>query len=258
MTQNSEIFDPYVEEILSLVSSACADLEIDFYLAGAVARDYHLSSIKDYKPKRVTEDIDVVVKVANEEQFIALKELLISKGDFRQHAEPIKLIYKDGFELDLLPCGAIEENGETRLTQPKAFVLDMPGFALLNELAISVEWNENINARVCPLEGIVLLKLLAWDNRKERTKDLFDIDTIIQLYFENYSSEVYDTYYDVLINNDSKNPDYRTVVCAEVIGIKMKQILEPAPELRKRVISILKIDKRPFWSDMLRGLKESK
>lgn len=247
MTQNSEIFDPYVEEILSLVSNACADLEIDFYLAGAVARDYHLSSIKDYKPKRVTEDIDVVVKVANEEQFIALKELLISKGDFREHTEPIKLIYKDGFELDLLPCGAIEENGETRLTQPKAFVLDMPGFALLNELAISVEWNENVNARVCPLEGIVLLKLLAWDNRKERTKDLFDIDTIIQMYFENHSSEVYDTYYDVLINNDSKNPDYTTIVCAEVIGIKLKQILEPDTELRKRVIRILEIDKRPFW-----------
>lgn len=255
MTNYSEIFNPYVEEILSLVSTACAELRIDFYLAGAVARDYHLSHLQNYKPKRITADLDVVVKVANEEQFIELKQLLISKGDFRQHSEPIKLIYKDCFELDLLPCGAIEENGETWLTQPRAFVLDMPGFALLNELAINVEWNERVNARVCPLEGIVLLKLLAWDNRKDRTKDLFDIDTIIQMYFETHSSEIFDTYYEVLISNDNKHPDYTTIVCAEVIGIKIKQMLEPDPELRNRVIRILEIDKRPFWSDLLRGLK---
>jgi len=255
LTRNSEIFNPYVEEILSQVSSACRELGVDFYLVGAVARDYHLSRDESYTPKRITADIDVVVVVADEKQFIALKEQLISKGEFRQHNEPIKLIYKDGFELDLLPCGAIEENGETRLTNPKVFVLDMPGFALLNELAVNVQWSENVNARVCPLEGIVLLKLLAWDNRQERTKDLFDIDTIIKLYFDNHSSEVYDTYYDVLVNNDSKNPDYTTVVCAEVIGIKLRAILKPDAALRERVINILEKDERPFWSDMLRGLK---
>lgn len=244
-----------MEEILSQVSNACRYLGIDFYLAGAVARDYHLSRDESYIPQRITADIDIVVVVGDEKQFIGLKELLISRGEFRQHSEPIKLIYKDGFELDLLPCGAIEENGETRLTRPKLFVLDMPGFALLNDLAIEIQWSENVNARVCPLEGIVLLKLLAWDNRKERTKDLFDIDTIIKLYFDNHSSEVYDTYYDVLINNDNRNPDYTTVVCAEVIGIKLKAILEPDAGLRARIINILEKDERPFWSDMLRGLK---
>ena len=156
MTQNSDIFDPAFDEILMHVSKEASALDIDFYLAGAVARDYHLSKSGDYIPSRRTADIDIAVMVATEDEFCKLKDRLIETGHFEEHKEPIKLIYKKSIELDLLPFGAIEEAGITRLTKPKVFTLDMPGFALLNDTAEQVQWSDDVEARVCSIEGIVL------------------------------------------------------------------------------------------------------
>ena len=217
MTQHSEIFNPAFDEILAHVSNACAKLGIDFYLAGAVARDYHLSKNSDYVPSRKTADIDIAVMVANENEFLELKKQLLNTGVFKEHAEPIKLIYKEAVEIDLLPFGEIEVDGTTTLTKPKVFVLEMPGFALLNEHAEEAIWNEKINARICTIEGLVLLKLVANNDRPERTKDLIDIQQIIKLYFEVFSDDVYEDHFDVMEKHNEKETDYIQQVSAYVI-----------------------------------------
>lgn len=256
MTQNSDIFDPAFDEILKHVNQEASYLGIDFYLAGAVARDYHLNKSGDYTPSRRTADIDIAVMVATEDEFCILKDRLIETGHFEEHKEPIKLIYKKSVELDLLPFGDIEEAGITRLTKPKLFTLDMPGFSILNEHAEQIQWSDNVQARVCSLEGIVLLKLIAHNDRPQRTKDLIDIQQIIKLYFDVYSNGVYENHFDLMELYPTDDNDYKQQVCAHVIGRKLKIILSVDKQLLKRVITILQEDKDSFWSNILKGIDE--
>ncbi|MBL7888482.1 MAG: nucleotidyl transferase AbiEii/AbiGii toxin family protein [Bacteroidia bacterium] len=256
MTQNSNIFDPAFDEILRHVNKEATALKIEFYLAGAVARDYHLNKLANYTPSRKTADIDIAVMVTSEVEFSKLKESLIQTGNFEEHNEPIKLIYKKSIELDLLPFGDIEKEGITTLTKPKIFVLDMPGFAILNKYAEQVQWSDEVNARVCSIEGIVLLKLIANNDRPERTKDLIDIQQIILIYFEAFSDDVYEHHFDLMEKYNTSDRDYIQQVSAHVIGRKLKKVLNSEEDLMKRIIHILKDDKDLYWKNILSGLTE--
>lgn len=256
MILNSKIYNPAFSEILEHVNREATILGIDFYLAGAVARDYHLNKSGDYTPSRRTEDIDIAVMVVHEEQFIQLKKRLTETKLFKEHTEPIKLIYKDTIELDLLPFGDIEKSGVTKLTKPKIFTLEMSGLALLNEHAEDAHWNEKLKARICSIEGLVLLKLIANDDRPQRTKDLIDIQLIIKLYFDSFSDDVYDMHFDLMSLYDTSDPEYIPKICAHVIGRKLKSILQKDEVLLKRTIKILKQNKDVFWDYILIGLTE--
>lgn len=256
MIPNDNIVNPLLKEILGHINVAALPLGIDFYVAGAVARDYHLSKMPDYIPSRRTEDIDVAVMVANEEEFIQLKKALINTALFKEHKEPIKLIYKDGIELDLLPFGEIEESGITRLTKPKTFTLDMPGFSLLNEFTEIVQWDEELQAKICAIEGIVLLKLIAYNDKPHRTKDLVDIQQIIKHYFDITSDEIYENHFDLMELYDTNDRDYMPKVCAHVIGRKLKVMLGTDEKLNERIQGILSNPEQSFWENILIGLSE--
>ena len=257
MIPNDNIVNPLLKEILWYINEAAVPLGIDFYVAGAVARDYHLSKMPDYIPSRRTEDIDVAVMVANEEEFIQLKKALINTLLFKEHKEPIKLIYKDSIELDLLPFGDIEESGITRLTQPKIFTLDMPGFFLLNEFTELVQWNEEFKAKVCVLEGIVLLKLIAYNDKPQRTKDFIDIQQIIKHYFYITSDDIYEHHFDLLeLYDENDLQGYIPKVCAHVIGRKLKVMLQTDAKLNERIHGILNNSEQNFWENILKGLSE--
>jgi predicted nucleotidyltransferase len=251
---NDNIVDPLLKEILGHVNRAAIPLGIDFYVAGAVARDYHLSKMPDYIPSRRTRDLDVAVMVADEEQFIQLKKALLDTSLFQEHTEPIKLIYKDVIELDLLPFGEIEEAGIIRLTKPKIFTLDMPGFTLLNDFTEIVQWDEKLKAKICALEGIILLKLIAYNDKPYRTKDLTDIQQIIKHYFDISSDDIYENHFDLMELYDTNDRDYIPKLCAHVIGRKLKVMLNTDVQLHERIKRILKSTEQSFWGNIFQGL----
>lgn len=256
MIPNDNIINPLLKEILGYINQAAVPLGIDFYIAGAVARDYHLSKMPDYIPSRRTEDIDVAVMVANEEEFIQLKKALINTSFFLEHKEPIKLIYKDAIELDLLPFGEIEESGITRLTHPKVFTLDMPGFSLLNDFTEIVQWDADLQAKICALEGIILLKLIAYNDKPQRTKDLADIQQIIKHYFDISSDDIYNNHFELMELYDTEDREYMPKVCAHVIGRKLKTMLQTDSKLKERIQAILKNSDQRFWENIFTGLSE--
>jgi len=88
---------------------------IDFFIVGAVARDYFLSVDAEAVSKRKTDDVDIAIMLSNPKQFSELKEALLETGKFAANeTEHIKLYYKNAIELDLLPFGQIE-NAESKV-----------------------------------------------------------------------------------------------------------------------------------------------
>jgi predicted nucleotidyltransferase len=156
--------------MLNAFGQVLSQLEIDFFLVGALARDIRLSVDPAFASKRVTKDVDIAILLASEEQFYQVKDALLATGDFTAHErETIKLFYKQAVEVDLLPFGEIENHTrETRIEKPRPFILDVPGFKEVMPDAEQLTV-EGLSIRVCSLEGIVLLKIIANANNPSRT-----------------------------------------------------------------------------------------
>ena len=231
---------------------------IDFYLVGALARDIQLSSDAELASKRSTDDIDFAIMVEDEGQFYGIKNALIATGNFQAHeTEAIKLFYKGAIEIDLMPFGDIEKgNRDILLTQPTRFVLNMPGFKEIYPFVEKLEVSEGLSIKVCSLEGLILLKLIANNDRPGRTKDITDIEHMIAVYFALHDGHIYEDHFDTMDKYSLTDREYLPLVCAHVIGREMNNLLVGSDVLKTRVRQILKARETTLWQAMLNGFNE--
>jgi len=247
-----------VLEMLNTFGKVLNQLNIDFFLVGALARDIRLSVDPAFAPKRVTKDVDIAILLASEVQFYQVKDALLATGDFTPHErEAIKLFYKQAIEIDLLPFGEIENHArETRIEKPRPFILDVPGF---KEVLPDAEQMviEGLSIRVCSLDGIVLLKIIANADNPSRTKDITDIEHILEVYFELNSVEIFEDFPDVPDLYDTTDRDYLRLVSARVIGRILGGLLVGSFDLKKRVLDILDAKTAGnYWAEFAAGISE--
>lgn len=244
--------------MLKTMGEVFQEFGVDYYLVGALARDIRLAAHENYAAKRRTKDVDIAVLLDDEEEFYAIKDALIATGDFQQSTvKEIKLFYKEGIEVDLLPFGEIEtEDRRLELSHRALLSMDMSGFKEVHSFVETITVAEGLTLDVCTLEGLVILKLVANDDNPSRTKDITDIEHFIEVYFDLNSDEIYDEFMDVMELYDTGIPEYLQLVSARVIGRKMKDILTGHDETDDHIKAIL--DKRPVvtWQAMLDGMNE--
>ena len=229
---------------------------VDFFLVGALARDIQLSAKPEFAAKRKTNDVDLAILLDTEEQFNQIKKVLLATGDFEEIPNnALKVKYKKIIELDLLPFGGIESEDRHLLLKGGALVtLDMSGF---REAFLFVERHtlaEGLSLNICPLEGLVLLKLIAHDEDSSRSKDITDIEHLIEVYFELNDTEIYTTYFDVMPLYDTNTIIYLQLVSARVIGRKMKHLLQGNTTVIDKLSRILSKRQTEAWQAMKAGL----
>mgnify|MGYP003465536635 FL=1 len=89
--------------------------------------------------------------------------------------------------------------------------------------------------KVCTLPGIVILKLIAYDDRPEvRQNDIKDISLILKHYFNIETDIIYEQHNDLFEDNRDT-----PIIAARVLGRQMKRIIGKSIDLEKRVIAIL-------------------
>jgi predicted nucleotidyltransferase len=248
------IIQPRIAEMLKDLESVLTRHNVDFYMVGAAARDIHLSTSDKHRSKRATNDIDLGILVNSDEEFQTIREELIATGKFTPTREVIRLLHNQSLEVDLMPFGGIEnEKREVKISQPKLFVMDVPGFMEAYMDTITYEL-DGFHLNVSSVEGIILLKLIAYDDRPDRTKDLDDIDYFIEVYFDLFFEDIYVNYMGVMEIYDTTANDYLSMVSARVIGRKLKVLLDHSPELFERVCQILSRKAELNWQAMLDGM----
>lgn len=247
-----------ITEMLKDMEDVFSKFDIDYYLVGAIARDIQLGVDPQLASLRHTKDVDIAIMIQDEGQYDRLKEALVATGNFEAHkTEAIKLFYKQSIEIDLMPFGDIEEsNREIRLTSPLPFVINMPGFKEIYPSLRGVQIATNLNMKVCSLEGIILLKLIANDDKPERTKDISDIEHIIKVYFELKDDLIYENYFDIMDMYETDLNDYLQLICSRVIGRKMNNLLQGSEELKSRIKIILAKRPATWWQAMLDGVND--
>lgn len=224
------------EDLLEIVSMIIQDNGMDFFIVGAIARDINLSTGNGVQSPRTTEDLDIAIRVPSVAGFQAVINQLVKTGEFEMiSGNPIRLIYKKAIELDFLPFGELEsENREVYLPNAgKPYVISVPGLEEVREICKEIELISGVRVQYCPLEGIVLLKLISWYHNPGRIKDREDIAHICKVYFEYVGDEIYEHAYDLLHIYDSNDYEYRNLVASHYLGRKVRQIIKENTMLLK-------------------------
>lgn len=167
--------------------------------------------------------------VADEEEFKQLFEKLLTIPNFSKHDEPYRLWYNESIEVDLLPFGYIGElDGTVTLHASRDFTLQMPGFKEAYQFAETIIAEEGFELKVTSLPAIIILKLISWDDRPERTKDVSDILYIIQNLYLLKIEEIVKDDYDLLEIYDDNITHSTTLVSTRYLGRKIGEILNAA------------------------------
>lgn len=229
---------PGMSVMLEALERGFIKFGIDFYLVGAVARNVWMTGINRIASRRTTADIDFAVLINDKGVYEQLKEYLINQEDFVPSKENAFVLIKDGLEVDLLPFGAIEdENARVTIKGTGYTSVSVPGFKEVYDSGLpNLELEDGHTFKFSTLPGIVLLKMLAWDDRPEaRRDDIKDISDILNHFFDMHDEEIWSNHNGLFDNPDA---DLKHIA-ARVMGREMKIIARGNEKLFQRIAGIL-------------------
>jgi predicted nucleotidyltransferase len=182
----SRPIEPAIVAVLRAVHAAARTLQLEFFVAGALARDIWLDYIHRVPVVRLTRDIDVGIHVSSWSEFEVLRNRLIADFGLLPDAHRLHRLRMPSGDvpLDIVPFGGVEDR-ERRIAWPPdgAMVMSLLGFAEAFRAAPSLELAPQLPVRVASLAGLAALKLLSWSERgRETARDAVDFWLILRNY----------------------------------------------------------------------------
>lgn len=179
--------DPQSIAIYQAIDQAAKKLNIPYVVVGAAARDLVLHYGYGARLQRATLDIDVAVQVPDWQAFEKLRTELLTT-DFQQNKIQHRLKYKNMI-IDLLPCGAIEDDNANIAWPPDgSVVMSMLGFheAIDHAVIVTIQDRPTLNVPVVTPAALSLLKLVSWSDREAnlKNKDAKDLLFLFKTYEE--------------------------------------------------------------------------
>lgn len=247
---------PQLSEMLSALERGLNKFDIDFYLVGAVARDLWMSAINDIPPSRITGDIDFAVFIDDKGTYDNLKKYLIEVEGFSPYkGNAFVLVWKGFIQVDLLPFGEIEDkNAGVTIEGSGLTSLNMPGFKEIYDEGLPVVELEEIHKfKFCTLPGIVILKLVAWQDRPEiRRDDIKDVSNILKHFFDMYAEEIFENHNDLFGSEEAE----LSLIAARVMGREMSKIAKRNESLFNRLQKLLEVNSNNNDSEMAKIMLE--
>lgn len=188
-------------ELYADISRVADELNIDFLVVGAMARDLVLVHGFGATIARGTKDVDFGINVASWKDFDRLIECLTEDGFVQDKYRVHRLTRDDSYgltwEVDIVPFGLIAHNETIAWPPSQDIVMGVSGFKEAFKNAINVKINEkaDITILVASPAGISILKLIAWLERAGniKEKDAIDFGYLIQSYIK--IPEIHDAIY---------------------------------------------------------------
>ncbi len=225
---------PGLEVVLIQISTVCQELEIDFFIVGAIARNiWH--AIHNENPQG-TKDIDLGIYVPTTDKYNALRKLLVDRYGYKiSSTNSFCLIDRKGIQIDLLPFGEIEEDGKVMIEGKGLTQISLWGFQESYDLGKQEVKIGEALYKVCSIPAIVILKLVAFDDRpNERIKDARDINSIFLYYPKLEADHIWSNHFDLY---DGHLP--HDEVGLIVLGREIKRIIAANLQLKERIVKIL-------------------
>lgn len=239
----SNIKEGELKEVFDILELAFKQLDIDFYLIGALARDVWYSRGQSTSNVRKTKDVDFAIMIGSESQYETLRSYLITNHNFQDTKEnAFVLITPSMIQVDILPFGGIEIDERVVIEGVGMTSINVNGFSeVFNDGTEVVELSTGHVFKVATLASIILLKLISFDDRPEiRLKDARDIGNILNHFFELENDLVYDQKHaDIFQDQEALEKISIHEIASEIAGRTIREIIISNSPLLNRVILIL-------------------
>lgn len=239
----SNIKEGELKEVFDILELAFKQLDVDFYLIGALARDVWYSRGQSTSNVRKTKDVDFAIMIGSESQYETLRSYLITNHNFQDTKEnAFVLITPSMIQVDILPFGGIEIDERVVIEGVGMTSINVNGFSeVFNDGTEVVELSTGHVFKVATLASIILLKLISFDDRPEiRLKDARDIGNILNHFFELENDLVYDQKHaDIFQDQEALEKISIHEIASEIAGRTIREIIISNSPLLNRVILIL-------------------
>lgn len=195
---SDKLGNPQLAELLKVLAGCFKELDLQFYVIGATARDIVMRQLMDVSSSRRTQDLDIAVAINDWQRFEEIAEVL-KKAGLRKSSHLHQRFYYKDYELDVVPFGDVAKADDNIYWPPEEDIaMSVKGFDNVLADAITVSMDNEYDIKLASLHGLWLLKLNAWMDRHLTTdKDAVDMSFIIDNYFISNSDrcvhmEVYD------------------------------------------------------------------
>lgn len=202
---SKQLDNPLLKELLARLTKFFQQIDTEFYVIGATARDLVLHNVYGYQPNRKTYDLDIAIAISDWKQFDKIAELLPTETGFSKDKSQLqRFIYKDFFKLDIVPFGGIASERGNIYWQPTGERrMSVVGFQQMAKFALTVQIDNELSVKVASLPGAFILKLAAWKDRHlENNKDAYDMALLIENYFEIHTERIANEHFDILEDED--------------------------------------------------------
>lgn len=190
--------EPVHRRALGTIARAAAAVNADWFLTGAMARDWVFTLINGIDTLRATRDADIGIALADWDEFERVRTSILDEGEFAPDRTQHRLNHRhlQGFHIDLVPFGRLGGAGAEIAWPPKQdIVMNVIGFEEAFKAAITVLADIDLPVKVASPSGLMLMKILAWEDRKHlhpTGKDAQDIRLLLTRYEKVAGRSLYD------------------------------------------------------------------
>jgi predicted nucleotidyltransferase len=229
--------EPIHRQALHTVDRAAAAVGVEWFLAGAKARDWIFELIHEIPTGRMTRDTDIGIALAGWDQFERIRSHILDGGDFDADRDAHRLNHRKakGFHIDLVPFGRIGgEKAEIAWPPSQDIVMNVIGFEEAFRSATTVLADVGLPVKIASPAGLMLTKLFAWKDRKDSQpgKDSHDIRLLLTHYEKVAGRNLFDV--PGLMETEDYDAD---LAAARLLGRDVADILSPSS--RNPLLAIL-------------------
>jgi len=182
--------DPQTIAVLRDVDRLAQELNLPYFVAGAMAREILLTHVFGLDTRIATLDVDFAVAVADWQQFHTIKTRLARGGQYQPSEREHQRLYyvlpggRKGYPVDIIPFRGAEQPPNMIAWPPEMkIMMNVAGYEEALATAVPVQIEDGLVVRVISLPGLALLKLFAWADRgDENTKDARDLILLFRSY----------------------------------------------------------------------------
>jgi len=233
-----DLNNPLLKELLQKLTDYFQSIGSGFYIIGATARDIILSGIHKQASARRTADLDIAIAIKDWDKFNQISEELCKMEGFNKDPKLTQRFnFQKIYDIDIVPFGEIAKADNNIYWPPEEqFAMSVAGYTEVADNTLEITIDNDLPVKVASLPGIFILKLAAFNDRKNETnKDADDLAFIIENYLEINELRAVEEHYDIY-----ETDNFNTFTAgATLLGKDIKTIIGGNEETINTFIQIL-------------------
>ena len=234
---SDEFQHPLLKPILEKLTGYFSKEGIQFYLIGATARDI-IMQLNNERSSRATHDLDIAIAMSDWNEFKKVEEGIVNIDGFTKDThQKQRFLYEGAFYIDIVPFGDVLVQDDKIFWPPEEEIaMSVLGFKEVHDTTKEVSIDNELSIQIASLDGIFLLKMVAWSERHiEGNKDADDMAFIFNSYLLINEEKAIENHYDLYQSDDFDT----TTTGARLLGRDLNNILKGHDDTKSKIMEII-------------------